>query len=103
MSEEVKIEGAGKVPRKEKVLYFLRFHAWSLIALGVAWFIYFAREGKFDLFLLSVAAFILLLCVTWGALALRVAKVDEESWEEGTVFYWCVSFLERDWTNSEQT
>ncbi len=36
MSEEVKIEGAGKVPRKEKVLYFLRFHAWSLIALGVA-------------------------------------------------------------------
>ncbi len=26
------------VQEKEKVLYFLRFHAWSLIALGVAWY-----------------------------------------------------------------
>ena len=84
MSEEEKIVDAGKVPRKEKVLYFLRFHAWSMIALGVAWFVYFAVAAKgLDLFLFSFAVFILFLCVTWGALALRVAKADEDSWVDG--------------------
>ena len=81
--EEEKIVVAEKVPRK-KVLCFLRFHAWSIIAIGIAWFIYFAvAEKGLDLFLFSFAVFILFLCVTWGALALRVAKVDEDSWVDG--------------------
>ena len=90
-NEEVVV--AGKVPRKEKVLYFLRFHAWSIIAIGVAWFVYFAAKGL-DLFLFSFAVFILFLCVTWGALALRVAKVDEDSWVDGvTHFSWGIFWM----------
>ena len=70
--------------KKEKVLYFLRFHALSMIALGIAWFVYFATAANgLDLFLFSFAVFILFLCVTWGALALRVARVDEDSWVDG--------------------
>ena len=49
--EEEKIVVAEKVPRK-KVLCFLRFHAWSMIVLGVGWGIWYmlyAFGYKFEL------------------------------------------------------
>ncbi len=96
METNEEIGSAGKVPRKEKVLYFLRFHAWSMIAIGIAWFVYFAVAVNglgFDLFLFSLAVFVLFLCVTRGALALRVAKVDEGSWVDDATHLPCPTFL----------
>jgi hypothetical protein len=105
MTTDEKVVATEKVPRKEKVLYFLRFHAWSMIAIGIAWFVYFAvvanglsydpaKGTDFSGFLFSLGIFALFPCVAWGVLALKVAQVDEDNWEEGSAhFSWGIFWM----------
>ena len=97
MSEEEKIVVAGKVPRKKKVLYFLRFYAWSMIVLGVGWGIWYmlyAFGYKFELFCFLFGVLILFGCVVWGLLGLKVAKTDEDSWDGRKAdFSWVIFWM----------
>ena len=93
MSEEEKIVVAGKVPRKKKTLYFLRFYAWSVILIGIVWAGYtfhwflkcaiphwFEHAPRSPDWLYVLYGFMILLgFFAWWAVMRAVARIDEKT------------------------
>ena len=93
MTTDEKVVVAEKVPRKEKVLYFLRFYAWSVILIGIVWAGYnfhlfleraiphwFEHALQSPDWLYVLYGFVILLgFFAWWVVIRAVARIDEKT------------------------